>query len=134
MKKSTLILTITAAACSVIGVVCMVAAVAKMPELADKYFQGDDFTWGEWDGEGCYWGVDKDASGDNVRVHLPFMDVVVTDGNVDVNMPGLDVSVDEDTGEVDVDYNDETAVTDTTDVTDTTETTDSGTATETTAK
>ena len=107
MKKSTTILIIAGVTCTIIGVGCTIAAVAKASDLGYDFAKdnnrGDVITWhidsNTWD--------DSEYSNDKVSVHLPFFDVNVDGDKVDVNLPGMKVNVDEN-GKVDVKISDET--------------------------
>ena len=112
MKRSTWILIITGVACSVIGVVCMIAAAAKLADMGYKYSDGKTFTF---DADTFPWGQNYNDSGDKVNVNLPFIDVQVDGDKVDVNLPGIDVNVDDNTGKVNVKIGDETDATTSTD-------------------
>lgn len=116
MKRSTIILIITAVICTIVSVICIISAAIRLADMginfAETNINGHEFVW-DTDSD---WGCSSETSGgtvtyndsnENVDVNLPFMTVHVDDGSVNVDMPGIKVDVDDSTNKVHVKIGDQ---------------------------
>jgi len=121
MKKTTIVLIITGVMCTLISVICIIAAAVKLADMGITFAQtsvnGEEFVWntdGNWDWN--YQSSDSDNSDssapENVDVNLPFLHVDVDGNNVHVNLPGIQVDVNDKTNKVTVKIGDETLAAD----------------------
>jgi len=127
MKKTTIVLIITGVMCTLISVICIIAAAVKLADMGITFAQtsvnGEEFVWntdGNWDWN--YQSSDSDNSDssapENVDVNLPFLHVDVDGDNVHVNLPGIQVDVNDKTNKVTVKIGDETLAADSSQSTD----------------
>lgn len=91
MKKHTIILIIMCLVSLVTGVIFSVAGLVSLRRA------GMEWVRDAWEDSEFVWHFDEDSfeEGEIVRVRVPFVDVYVVDGHVQVSVPGVEVDVSE---------------------------------------